>query len=603
VRGAVVTGAATAALLVALSFAKGGYFPEDWGLLLVGFALAALAGLLSADRLELGRLDLLLLGGLTGLALWAFLSAAWAPAADGPVLEGERGLVYVAAAAALQLLVRRERIAAMLAGVLSGVLVVALFGLSTRLLPGLHDAVPSGARLDEPIGYANALGILAAVGMLLAFGFALRARAEWRAAAAAALVPLAAVLQLTGSRGAVLALAMALVVLVVVEQDRLRSLGGVLLLAPAPALAAVVVARSRLSEPGLTPDEAEATGLRVLLALTVLALLSAAAALAAPALARRVAPVAFAALVFAAVAGGVWAALGGTERAFDEFRAPPPVTQTDLDRHLLSFSGSWRADYWRVAWGMVEREPLLGEGGGSYERWWLEERPVPSYARDAHSLYLETLAELGPVGLALLLVALVSPLVALRGARGDAPAAAAAAAYVAFLVHAGLDWDWEVPVVTLPALACAVALLALARRDGEVIALSSWHRWAAAALVALVAALGIGVHVGNRAAGAAENALAQGDLERAATDARRARSWMPWAARPWRLEGEARLAARRDTEALRSLREAARRDPSSWLTWYDLAQVSAGEERRDALERASRLNPLGPEVAELRTDS
>jgi O-antigen ligase len=482
---------------------------------------------------------------------------------------------------------------------------VALYGLSTRLLPGLHDAVPAGSRLDEPIGYANALGILAAVGTLLAFGFALRSQAAWRAAAAAALVPLAAVLQLTGSRGAVLALAAGLVVLVVAEPDRLRSLGGIVLLAAAPGLAAVVVGRSRLSEVGLTPDEAEAAGLRVLLALVVLALVAGAAGVAAPALAPRVAPVACAALAVAAAAGCVWVAVEGggfAERALDEFRSPPPVTQTDLDRRLLSFSGSWRADYWRVAGRMVERAPLLGEGGGSYERWWLQERPVASYARDAHNLYLETLAELGPVGLALLLVALASPLVALGRARGHAPAAGAAAAYVAFLVHAGLDWDWEVPVVTLPALTCAVALLALARDDGETVALSSRGRWAAAAALVLVALVGIGVNVGNRAAGAAEDALARDDLERAAAEARRAQTWIPWTARPWRLEGEARLAARRDAEALRSLREAARRDPSSWLTWYDLALVSKGEERRDALERASRLNPLGPEVAELRAE-
>jgi hypothetical protein len=36
---------------------------------------------------------------------------------------------------------------------------------------------------------------------------------------------------------------------------------------------------------------------------------------------------------------------------------------------------------------------------------------------------------------------------------------AAAAAYVAFLVHAGLDWDWEMPVVVVAALSCAAALV------------------------------------------------------------------------------------------------------------------------------------------------
>ena len=79
--------------------------------------------------------------------------------------------------------------------------------------------------------------------------------------------------------------------------------------------------------------------------------------------------------------------------------------------------------------------------------------------RDAHSLYLEILAELGPIGLALLVAALVLPLVALWRVRAWAPAATPAAAYLAWLVHAGIDWDWEVPVTTLVALACAAVLL------------------------------------------------------------------------------------------------------------------------------------------------
>ena len=58
---------------------------------------------------------------------------------------------------------------------------------------------------------------------------------------------------------------------------------------------------------------------------------------------------------------------------------------------------------------MVEREPLLGEGAGSFSRTWLRERPVANEARDAHNLYLETLAELGPIGLVLLLLVLVTP--------------------------------------------------------------------------------------------------------------------------------------------------------------------------------------------------
>ncbi len=84
----------------------------------------------------------------------------------------------------------------------------------------------------------------------------------------------------------------------------------------------------------------------------------------------------------------------------------------------------------------------------------------PAFVRDAHSLYLETAAELGVVGLALLLCALGAPLVAAVAARDRTRVATAAAAYVVFLVHAGLDWDWEMPVTVLAGLACGAAVLA-----------------------------------------------------------------------------------------------------------------------------------------------
>src|SRR5436305_1855043 len=68
-------------------------------------------------------------------------------------------------------------------------------------------------------------------------------------------------------------------------------------------------------------------------------------------------------------------------------------------------------------------------------------------------------------GLVLLLIALLTPLVAAVRARHRPTTAIAAGAYVAFLVHAGVDWDWELTAVTLTGLLCGVALLIAARRD------------------------------------------------------------------------------------------------------------------------------------------
>ena len=137
----------------------------------------------------------------------------------------------------------------------------------------------------------------------------------------------------------------------------------------------------------------------------------------------------------------------------------------DLNARLCSASGNARADYWRIAWHDVTAHPALGSGAGTYELRWYRERPNVFGARDAHNLYLEKLAELGPAGLCLLLVALATPLVALRRRPPNALLAGAAAAYVAFLAHAAVDWDWEMLTVTLAALGCGAALLASGRPE------------------------------------------------------------------------------------------------------------------------------------------
>ena len=143
---------------------------------------------------------------------------------------------------------------------------------------------------------------------------------------------------------------------------------------------------------------------------------------------------------------------------------------------LAGLFGANRPHYWHVAWHEFELNPVLGSGAGTFERYWLLYRPVGSFARDAHSLYLETLAELGPIGLVLLLAALGLPLLVLRGRR-DPMLATAAAGYVAYLVHTGVDWDWELPVVTLCGLVCGSGLL-LWTRPRDAPRLRSWERFA-----------------------------------------------------------------------------------------------------------------------------
>ena len=95
---------------------------------------------------------------------------------------------------------------------------------------------------------------------------------------------------------------------------------------------------------------------------------------------------------------------------------------------------------------------------------WLKERPIAEAARDTHSIEVEMAAELGIVGLLAFATMVGGAAGAARRALQRRPALAAGgvAACVVWLVHASIDWDWQLPAVTLPAIALTGALIALA---------------------------------------------------------------------------------------------------------------------------------------------
>ncbi|MBM3666208.1 MAG: O-antigen ligase family protein [Actinobacteria bacterium] len=80
--------------------------------------------------------------------------------------------------------------------------------------------------------------------------------------------------------------------------------------------------------------------------------------------------------------------------------------------------GTGREDIWRVAWRMVEDQPLQGVGAGNFSDSSIHYLLVPGTLRrsdfivdsrkNAHNVYLGTLAELGIVGLALLAALIVA---------------------------------------------------------------------------------------------------------------------------------------------------------------------------------------------------
>ena len=242
---------------------------------------------------------------------------------------------------------------------------------------------------------------------------------------------------------------------------------------------------------------------------------------------------------------------------------------------------------------MARAHPLLGTGAGTFERDWQLNPDPPFKVRDAHSLYLETLTELGPAGLAFLLAALAIPLAVGLTVRRRPLAPYLLAAYGAFLVHAGVDWDWELGGVSLTALLIGVLVLALAR-GGETVVRDRVRA------LAIVGAMAVGVVglvglLGNQTLSKAQTALGDGRYLEAQRQATNARTYMPWSSRPWIVLGEAQYARGDRAGALASFRHAVRVDAREWSGWIDLAVAARGRERRQALERARLLYPGSPE--------
>jgi O-antigen ligase len=604
--GRVGVGLGLALGLALIAFASGGYFPTAWawGALVSLVVIAALL-VLGAAVLP-SPLGLISLGGLAGFAAWTWLALLWSDDVSATALEGQRVLLYVSAFAALLLVVRRATVPLVLSATFTAIFLAAGYGLLTRLFSerlGVFDPV-AAYRLEEPLTYWNALGVFAVMGALLGLGFSLRSRTlPARALSAATLPLLFATVYFTFSRGAWAAGAVGLAAAIVLDPRRLQLLAGATALAAPSALAVLLSShQDALTRTDALPAAASHDGHQLAV---YLILLAGASALAGGLFwlaerrfePRRQARLAFAGvLVFLAVAAllAAFVRYGGplslARKGYDAFTTTSGETPVNLNQRLFTFSGSYRAELWEAAWHDYEDHPVLGSGPGSYEQYWNEHRPLQHKVRDAHNLYLEVLAELGPIGLALLLVALGAPLVAAFLARGSPLVPAALAAYAAYLVHAAVDWDWEMGAVTLAALAIAVALVAATDPRDHPTLLSPRARTGgtvAALLLAVVAFVGV---VGSSALAASDRALTKGKYGEAGSQARKASDWWWWSPDPWRQLGDV-AAEQGDTSAARGYyRKAIAKDDGDWKLWYDLSTVTTGEESRQALAEATKRN-------------
>ena len=391
--------ATAAAGVVLLASDQGGFFPHTWPWAALAFAAVAALILVGTMPLRVTVTQLVLVAGLAAITAWTALSPIWSSEPGTSLQEAVRTPIYVAAALAFVALVGAGGRAGLLVGVACATTGVAAYSLADRALHGIHQGDQQGGLLEFPLGYANALGVLSAIGLVLVIVLGLSAARR----ALAEPVPGTEVPG-TGpwllAAGGCLAAAIVLVVALV----RTNSTGSV-----AAAVAGAVVAIAFVSD-------------------------------------RRL----------GAIAAGAVAAVLVAVSVVTAFTVPGGL--------------SARGDYWHVAWIAASHHPVIGDGAGTYDLAWAAYGDVARFGGvlDAHSLYLETAAELGVVGL-LLTCTLVAPVVgALRSARSTPFGVAALAGSVTFLVHAGLDWDWEMPAVTVAGLVCLAAAPGISDRQSFV---------------------------------------------------------------------------------------------------------------------------------------
>ena len=577
--------------------------------------------------LRLSRPVLVALACLAGLGGWALLSALWSPAPDTAVATGQRVLVYALAfglgLGLCNLLGPRMKLALVplaVAGAFTGLITV--LTLLTSDSPA--DVLERAGTLEFPFGYRNAEAAFFGVALFPALGLAADRELDWRirGAALGAATLCIDLFLLAQSRGSIPAMAVALVIYTLASPYRVRALCW-LGLAVLPALIIIppLTALFEAADSGLGPDvldEMHRAGAIALLATLAAAGLGAIVArneARIPGVGsdsrdsnRRVA-------LGLAAAGGVLAiaflaAVGDPvhwlgDRA-DEFRSGGTP---DLSGHSSRFTfnaGSDRYDIWRVALGEAASDPLFGDGSGGFQYAYLREREVSTQnLRDAHSVELETLSELGLPGFALLVAALVGATLGMRRAASLGPSAAALSAIALasggyWLVHTSVDWFWAYPAITAPVIAlagsaCAPAIRTLRRRSTE-----RWRGWLFGAL-AILAASAIPPWLSARYVSDAY-ATWRTDLSRAYEDLDNARQLNALSVTPLLAEGAIARAAGDPERAITVLRTAAQERPEEWVTHYLLADLQADTHpavARNEIRVALELNPLDANIRNL----
>ncbi|HZG34767.1 MAG TPA: O-antigen ligase family protein [Gaiellaceae bacterium] len=563
------------ALLTAALFA-GEAFATAAAALIAAGAVAALALL---GRLPLRRGAGALVGALVALAAWNGLSAWWSVAPDASWRELNRGLAYAAFAvlgAALGSLPRRPlRAAAVVVGL---PLAAAVFwALAGKAIPALFPDGGRAARLRDPIGYWNALALVADALLVLGLWTAARPARRRGPVVVGTVLAYAAVVAvlLTASRAGLAAGVVAVGAWLALDGRRVeRALLALAAAVPGGIVAAWTFTRPALVEDGQELADRAADGRLFALVFVVGAVAAGAAGVAAAraepsARGRRLLGRGLAAgVAVLLLAGAVGIAATGDPFASGRSVAQGPGRLADAGLNN-------RRQFWVEAVRVARLEPLTGTGAGTFELARRRVRDDATSGVEPHNVPLQFLAGTGPVGLALFLAvvaaAFAAAVGALRRTSGEERRAAAALAVVplAYLVHALVDYDWNFLAVTAPTLV-AVGALATAARAPLV---TGWRAAAAVAAGGVAAAALVSTSLpwlAERSLQQVAIELERGEVGAARDAAERARALDPLSIAP--LHALAGVHARRDDveKAREAYAAAVRLQPENPETWYEL---------------------------------
>jgi hypothetical protein len=486
----VALAAALLGLCLYAAFAHGAVAAGDeerLQLAVAGVAVVAAVAWLWSGALALAapRAGWIALGLLAAFAFWSGLTLLWSVAPDQTWIECNRAITYlIVLGLAIGLGASHPWAPRLVAdGFALVALLVSAYAVGQKLLPGIRiagvlslDRTGTLPRLQDPLGYWNALGAFVVMGIATVLSAVLdveRAR-RLRLAGSVAILVMLVTIGFTYSRGAVLALAVAVGVIVFGTAGRLRALLwlGICLAAAVP-VTVIGLASAPLTAAGAGLGSRERAGAELLILLIASGLLLVLGARRVLALEARVtlAPARRRAAARGLVATGATLALagivvvglssrglGGTvSHLWDSFTTTHTSGVYDPAR-LVSADSENRWGWWKEAAGAISARPVQGWGAGSFGVTHLLYRRDTLSVQQPHSVPLQFLAETGIVGallaLGCLTLLLTTAARAVRRAGGRIRPAAVGllAAAVAYAVHSLYDWDWDIPALTIPAL-------------------------------------------------------------------------------------------------------------------------------------------------------